>query len=93
VCRHLKIAGRIALFTISSGYHPTDRQSCNTSVQAGLTMRRVTLREIFSSTTIFLVWKTVTCEVVYFVISATANDTRVPVSGVATLDDRSIATR
>jgi hypothetical protein len=49
-------------------------------VQAGLTMRRITLRDIFSSTTIFLVWKKVMCVFVYFTISATIVDTRTPVA-------------
>ena len=31
VCRHLKIAGRIVFFMISSGYPPPSGQSCNTT--------------------------------------------------------------
>ena len=50
------------------------------AVQAGLTIRRITLREIFSSTPIFLVWKKVTCVFVYFTISATVGDKRMPVA-------------
>jgi transposase-like protein/IS1 family transposase len=50
------------------------------AVQAGLTTRRITLREIFSSATILLVWKKVTCVFVYFAILATVDDKRRPVA-------------
>jgi IS1 family transposase len=50
------------------------------AVQAGLTTRRITLREIFSSATVFLVWKKVTCVFVYCTISSTVDDTRRPVA-------------
>jgi IS1 family transposase/transposase-like protein len=50
------------------------------AVQAGLTTRRITLREIFSSATILLVWKKVTCVFVYSRISVTVDDTRIPVA-------------
>ena len=36
VCRHLKSAGRIAFFMISSGYQPAASQSCNTSRREAL---------------------------------------------------------
>ena len=42
VCRHLKISGRIVFFTISSGYQPAVRQSCNTS---GAGARRDEMRD------------------------------------------------
>ena len=63
------------------------------AVQAGLTMRRITLREIFSSTTIFLVWKKVRCVFLHSTISVIVGETRMRVGGVATLDDGSTAAR
>jgi hypothetical protein len=38
------------------------------------------LREIFSSTTILLVWKKVTCLFVHSTISVIVDDTRMPVA-------------
>jgi hypothetical protein len=50
------------------------------AVQAGLTTRRMTLREIFSSTTIQLVWKKFTCVFVHSTISVIVDDARMPVA-------------
>jgi hypothetical protein len=50
------------------------------AVQAGLAARRITLREIFSSTTIPLVWKKVTCLFVHSTISIIVDDIRIPVA-------------
>jgi hypothetical protein len=50
------------------------------AVQAGLTERRLTLREIFSSTSIQLVWKKFTCVFVHSTISVIVDDTRMPVA-------------
>ena len=46
------------------------------AIQAGLTKRRLTLREIFSSTTIRLIWKKLTCVFVRSVRSLICDETR-----------------
>ena len=46
------------------------------AVQAGLTTRRITFREIFSSSMILWVWKQGMCVSVYFAISASFDDER-----------------
>jgi hypothetical protein len=48
--------------------------------QAGLATRRITLREIFPSTTIPLVWKKVTCLFLHSTISVIVDDMRMPVA-------------
>jgi hypothetical protein len=50
------------------------------AVQTGLATRRITLREIFSSTTIQLVWKKFTCVFVHSTISIIVDDARMPVA-------------
>ena len=49
-------------------------------MQAGLTKRRLTFREIFSSTIVPLAWKQLTCVFVRSVSSVIYDETRMPLA-------------
>ena len=50
------------------------------AMQAGLTKRRLTFREIFSSTIVPLAWKQLTCVFVRSVSSVIYDETRMPLA-------------